>query len=125
MRNPITDIVTDVSELYMVKGDTYTVTTEIAPIDPSDKTLIWSSDDESIAKVDNNGKITAVGVGNPGGTPATITVEAAVGDAEGGKIRRTIKVYVREKLEDVKFESNDTYINVGGFKKCRSYLYTC
>ena len=123
VRNPITDIVTDVSELYMVKGDTYTVTTEIAPIDPSDKTLIWSSDDESIAKVDNNGKITAVGVGNPGGTPATITVEAAVGDADGGKIRRTIKVYVREKLEDVKFESNDTYINVGASKNV-GLIYT-
>lgn len=116
-KNPITDIVPDVTEIDMVKGDTYTVTTEISPLEPSDKTLIWTSMDAGVASV-NDGKITAVAAGT-----TYITVEAATADDDGNKASAMIKVNVREKLENVAFESNDTYINVGGTKEV-GIIYT-
>lgn len=66
--------------------------------------------DSGVASV-NNGTITAVGAGD-----TYITVEAAVADDDGNKASAMIKVHVREKLENVAFESNDTYINVGASK---------
>lgn len=116
-KNPITDIVPDITEIDMVKGDTYKVTTEISPLEPSDKTLIWTSMDSGVASV-NNGTITAVGAGD-----TYITVEAAVADDDGNKASAIIKVHVREKLENVAFESNDTYINVGATKEV-GIIYT-
>ncbi len=116
-KNPITDIVPDITEIDMVKGDTYKVTTEILPLEPSDKTLIWTSMDSGVASV-NNGTITAVGAGD-----TYITVEAAVADDDGNKASAMIKVHVREKLENVAFESNDTYINVGASKNV-GLIYT-
>ncbi len=94
-KNPITDIVPDITEIDMVKGDTYKVTTEILPLEPSDKTLIWTSMDSGVASV-NNGTITAVGAGD-----TYITVEAAVADDDGNKASAMIKVHVREKLEKI------------------------
>ena len=116
-KNPITDIVPDITEIDMVKGDTYKVTTEILPLEPSDKTLIWTSMDSGVASV-NNGTITAVGAGD-----TYITVEAAVADDDGNKASAMIKVHVREKLENVAFDSNDTYINVGASKNV-GLIYT-
>ncbi len=52
------------SDLRLELNQTHTVTTEILPIDTTeDKTIIWESNNPSIATVDSNGTITAVGVG--------------------------------------------------------------
>ena len=50
-------------------GDTKTLTATVLPENATDKTVTWGSSDTSVAAVDANGKITAVGLGN-----ATITV---------------------------------------------------
>lgn len=109
---PLTSITTDVSELSMVKGDTRTVKATLSPADATDPSLVWTSLDTAVAKVDNNGKITAVGVGS-----TYVRVEAVLADKTGNKANKTIKVTVRDKLTSIAFESKTTYINVGGTKQ--------
>ncbi len=53
-------------------GETSALTAVILPEDASDKTLTWSSSDENVATVDENGKVTAVKAGN-----AVITATAS------------------------------------------------
>ncbi len=63
-------IALDKTELSMQKGSTEQLTATVAP-DSIDTDVIWSSSDESVATVDNSGKVTAV---KPGA--ATITAKA-------------------------------------------------
>lgn len=50
-------------KLTMYTGDTAKITATVMPADASNKTVIWSSNDESIATVDANGIVTAKAVG--------------------------------------------------------------
>jgi uncharacterized protein YjdB len=54
----------------------YTLTATIAPEDATETELSWSSADDAIATVDQNGLVTGVAAGT-----TTITVDAVVGDA--------------------------------------------
>ena len=65
-------ITLDKTTLSLAIGETATLTATVKPDDATDKTVTWSSSDESVAKVDN-GKVTAVKAGQ-----AKIT--AAVGN---------------------------------------------
>lgn len=75
--------------LNIEKGKTETLTATIEPADVLDKTITWTSSDEKIATVDENGTVTAVGAGE-----ATIT-------ARVGIIEATCKVTVKEKTIEV------------------------
>ena len=50
-------------KLKLSVGDTYTLEAEVSPSDTTDKSVDWFSEDESIAKVDENGVVTAVSKG--------------------------------------------------------------
>ena len=63
------------SSLSLTKGNFETLIATINPSNASDKTISWSSSDSSIASVDSNGKVTAVGKGT-----ATITVTTKDGN---------------------------------------------
>jgi uncharacterized protein YjdB len=59
----------------MVVGDAYQLTVNYNPTNTTDdKTVVWSSSDESVVTVSENGEITAVGVGT-----ATITATTSSG----------------------------------------------
>lgn len=88
----VTGVKLNKTELSLEKGQTETLTATIEPPTATNKSLSWSSNKESVAKVDNNGKVTAVTPGE-----ATITVTTA----DGGKTA-TCKVTVSEKAQEVK-----------------------
>ena len=48
---------------YLVKDDTVILTTTVEPSDAANKSIVWSSSNEEVATVDQNGKVTAVGQG--------------------------------------------------------------
>lgn len=104
-KNPITKITTDVTDLSMIAGDSYTVTTTIDPTDATDPTLTWASGDEKIAKVDG-GIITAVA---PGDTYITV----AGGEAD----TVVIQVHVRNRLKSIAFEQSEYTIKKGDTAK--------
>lgn len=68
---PVTSISLDPDLLYLTKGSVAVLTATVSPADATDKTVQWSSDNPSVATVDQNGRITAVDEGN-----AVITASA-------------------------------------------------
>lgn len=82
--NPATGITLNKTETTITKGQTETLTATVAPDDADDKTVTWTSSDEAVATVDENGTVTAV----KGGT-ATITA-STVNDK---KAACTVTVY--------------------------------
>jgi len=85
----------------MILCDTLQITAEVYPPDASDPGLLWTSDDETVARVDQNGLVTAVGGGH-----AVITAIASSGvhtdfgiDVSSRKKRMTVSVNT-EMLEN-------------------------
>ena len=110
---PMTSITTDVTNLSMIKGDTYTVKTTYLPENASDTRMTWKSDDAKVATVNSSGVITAVGAGT-----TSITVSAVLPQSDDNHTiaTATILVTVRERLVSIAFGSNAEYIAVGGSK---------
>lgn len=59
----ITAITLDTSSARVEPGKTIQITATFKPADASDKKLIWSSDNEAVASVDDRGYVTAVAEG--------------------------------------------------------------
>jgi uncharacterized protein YjdB len=64
------DVFLDKEEITLKVGETWTLTAMVAMPDWMDKSVKWSSSDKSVATVDKNGLVTAVGVGT---TAITVT----------------------------------------------------
>ena len=64
-------IILNKTSLFLVEGDSETLVATVQPDNASNKTVTWSSSDESIATVNEQGKVTAVKEGY-----ATITAKA-------------------------------------------------
>lgn len=64
----VESITLDKTEGILNVGNTVTITATVAPEEVTNPAVTWSSSDESVATVDETGKVTAVAVGN-----ATIT----------------------------------------------------
>ena len=67
---PATGITLNKNNLSLVEGNSETLTATVEPINTTD-TVVWSSDNALVAKVDNNGKVTGVAAGT-----AKITAKA-------------------------------------------------
>lgn len=88
-------------ELSMDLDDQETLVAEVNPSNADNKTVTWTSSDEEVATVNNNGLITAVGKGT-----ATITVKSL----ENENIKATCTVTVGVGLESI--ELNETEVTV-------------
>ena len=66
----VTDVLLETTAVIEV-GKTETLTATVEPSDATDKTVTWTSSDETVATVDGNGMVTAVKAGT-----ATITAKA-------------------------------------------------
>ncbi|MCM1309108.1 MAG: Ig-like domain-containing protein [Butyrivibrio sp.] len=76
-------------------GDTVTLNATVAPVNASDKTVVWSSSDTSVATVDANGKVTFA---NVSGTKTVTITAAAKADAT---VKATVDFNVEELVIDV------------------------
>ena len=94
----VTSVKLNRTELSLTVGRDYTLIATISPDDATDKTLIWSSDNEEVATVED-GKVTAIGPGT-----ATITVRTNDGNFED-----TCKVIVTNdiSIDDPNIDNND------------------
>lgn len=68
----VSGVALDKTTLSLVEGDSDSLVATVAPDDASNKAVTWSSDAESVATVDAEGKVSAVKAGT-----ATITVTTA------------------------------------------------
>lgn len=70
---PVTGVVLSAAALQMVPTDTAKINAAVLPYNAADKTLTWSSSNESVAVVDENGLVTAKAAG-------TASITAAAGE---------------------------------------------
>lgn len=71
---PVESVSLDKTSITLTVGDIQTLTATINPENATDKTLIWSSSNTSVARVSISGEITAIAAGT-----ATITVSTSNG----------------------------------------------
>ncbi|MDE6480675.1 MAG: Ig-like domain-containing protein [Muribaculaceae bacterium] len=67
----VTSIILDATELNLTAGDTKKLVATVSPENATDKSVVWSSDNEKVATVDEEGNVTAIAKGT-----AIITAEA-------------------------------------------------
>jgi len=65
----VTDVTVSPTSASLIVGETASLTATVSPADATDKTVTWSSGNESVATVNTSGVVTAVSEGS-----ATITV---------------------------------------------------
>ena len=88
---PVSGITIEKESLKMKVGETYHLTAKVSPEDATDKSVVWKSEDESIATVDQEGLVTAV----KGGSKTMIT-------ATSGDFSASCAVTIEEEVIPVK-----------------------
>lgn len=87
---PVTGVTLDKTSLSLTAGDTATLTATVAPENATNKAVTWRSDNDAVATVDSNGKVTAVSSGTAtitataGGKEAACTVYVTTYSSGGG-----------------------------------------
>lgn len=93
----VTGVTLDITTKNIEKGSTYTLIATVMPESATNKKVNWSSSNTDVATVDENGKITAIAVGD-----ATITATT-----EDGAKTATCNITVTEEKEP-----GDVYVKV-------------
>ncbi len=63
VKQPVTQVVLNTTEITVRKGQTFWLNATCLPENADNKIIEWSSRDENICKVENDGKVTATGAG--------------------------------------------------------------
>ena len=105
--------------LRLCVDDTIRITATVTPEEASKPALLWSSSNENIAKVDENGFVTAISEGE-----AVITAEAQDGSGVKAKCEMTVlPADYTNPIEDFTFEVlNGTYCSVTGYTGADSVI---
>ena len=86
----VTEIKLDASTKKILRGKSFTLkVTDVLPKDATEKAVIWSTSSDKVAKVNNNGVVTAVGPGE-----AVITATAK----DGSGVKAQCKIVVPYKI---------------------------
>ena len=93
----VEEIILSTNNVKLKVGDNKEITATVKPDNATDKELIWSSSDTTVATVSSNGKITGKKIGT-----ATITVKS-----KDGKVVETISVTVDNDDDDDSFKVYD------------------
>lgn len=92
------------------KGETETLKATVLPENTTDDTTItWSSDNENIATIDQNGIVTAV-------VPGTAIIKAQMG-SEGNILEATCTVKVTCALQSISLDKTEIALIIGGEKE--------
>lgn len=83
-------------------GESFTLSAQVLPDDTTDKSVVWTSDDEDVAVVDENGVITAIGAG-----VCEITAESVYGTAAD-----TVTVEVRQQVTGIEISRTEKAMNL-------------
>src|SRR5690606_6261056 len=90
-------------------GESFTLTATVKPVDATNKSIVWSSSDVSVAKVDN-GVVTGISIGEAtitatsnNGNVATCTVEVLPIPVAGVSIIQSVISVVEGKTETVHY----------------------
>lgn len=114
---PVTGISLDKTSITLKKGEAAQITAAVTPSDATNKAVTYTTSNSNVAKVDSNGKITAVGGGTAkitataGGKSAVCTVNVKVsqtGIAVSGSKDRNVGEGSTLKLTTVKVPSDAT-----------------
>ena len=110
---PTTDVTLDKTTLALVNGNSGKLTATVEPSEAS-QSVTWDSDNETVATVDEDGTVHAVGAGT-----ATITATTAVAAADGLTPFASCTVTVKEAEYTVTLDPNEGTIadgkNVTGY----------
>ena len=101
---PVTRISVTAPEKSVAVGSSMTLTPALLPEDASLKKVIWSSADERIATVDENGTVTGVKKGN-----ARILAAAA----DGSNTRANISIRITQSAEEITLDKTELTVDVG------------
>lgn len=105
---PVTGITLDRQSVELTSvGESVQLQATVLPEDAENKKIKWSSSNETICKVSENGLVTAVKAGN-----ATITVST-----EDGNFVAQCSVSIRLKVTNVQLEKHELTLKVGEFEK--------
>ena len=105
---PVEDIVVEENEFTLDIGETDKIEVTVTPDDATNKEVTYKSDDETVAKVDENGNIIAIGEGT-----TTITVTSK----DDPTVKETITVTVKVPVEDIVVEENEFTLDIGETEK--------
>lgn len=97
-KTPVTSVTLDQTELVIKETHTEELVATVLPEEASIKTVTWSSSDEEVATVDQDGKVTGVKAGT-----ATIKVESTDDDTKYAECAVTV-----EEREVVQFDEAET-----------------
>lgn len=98
----VTGVTLDQTDLTLFTGQSEQLTATVTPDNAANKNVTWSSNDDTIATVDNNGNVTAVAAGT-----ATITV-ATVDGSHTATCKVTVKDPVYSMATDTAVLSFDS-----------------
>ena len=104
----VTGVSLNKNETTMTIGDTEKLTATINPSNATNKNVTWESDKPEIVKVDNEGNIEAVGVGE-----AVITVKTV----DGNKTAQCIVTVEGIAVTGVSLNKNETTMTIGNTEK--------
>lgn len=103
VKNAVTGItISDVS-LRMYTGKTKQLSANVTPYDADNQKVIWSSDDEDIAEVDENGIVTAI-------APGTAIITATTDD---GNFKATCAISIGKHVSSIYISESTLSLNIG------------
>lgn len=108
---PVKKILVEASEPAVIVGQQVTVSSKAEPENASIKDVIWSSGDERIVTVDQNGTVTGIKRGN-GRIIATA--------ADGSNVRANFNIKVVQNPESVTLSADELTIDIGKTKACKA-----
>lgn len=103
VKQPVTGIELNQTTAALAVNGTLTLSATVKPDNAYDKTVTWSSNNQSVATV-NNGVVTAVGIGN-----ATITATAN----DGSGVTATCTVTVSQPVTSIELNQTSLELEVG------------